>query len=133
MRVCQKCQKNKEESSFYSHTQINGITYIRSECKECTKEKHKKYRQENKLKRNELSRDRSRQNKEVLVEKFGGKCLDCGGIFPACVYDFHHLDPSTKEKQIAPWLSKKNDYYTEELKKCVMLCSNCHRIRHFVK
>ncbi len=70
-------------------------------------------------------------DKQKLVEEFGDKCSDCGTTFPNCCYDFHHLDPATKEFEIAPSIGSKYEKVLTEAKKCVMLCSNCHRIRHY--
>ena len=74
--------------------------------------------------------------KRKCVEWGGNKCNDCGEVFPDCVFDFHHLEEdrnNQKDKTIGhmthacrPW-----QVIQEELDKCVMLCANCHRIRHF--
>ena len=66
-----------------------------------------------------------------LVEEFGDKCDDCGGTFPVCCYDFPHTDPSNKKFEIAPRMNAAWETVLTEAKKCVMLCSNCHRIRHY--
>ena len=57
-------------------------------------------------------------------------CADCGA-FDIRYMDWHHTDPSTKVRGINEWIcarSKKG--VREEIKKCICLCSNCHRIRH---
>ena len=68
------------------------------------------------------------------VEYKGNKCCKCGGSFHQAVYDFHHIDGSTKDACIGhmthncrPWT-----VIQEELDKCEMLCANCHRVEHFV-
>lgn len=71
------------------------------------------------------------EKKRKLVEHFGDVCHDCGGSFPPCCYDFHHLDPSTKSFEIAPRLDGNLETIMEEAKKCIMICSNCHRVRHY--
>ena len=74
--------------------------------------------------------NRRRERKKQLIEKFGDKCADCGGSFhPAC-YDFHHVNPEDKGFEIAPGLDRNWEVILEEVEKTVMLCSNCHRIRH---
>lgn len=70
------------------------------------------------------------QLKKDVVKQMGGKCQDCGGIFTYQLYDFHHLDPSKKEygwTKMKMFNKAKRD---KELEKCVLLCGNCHRIRH---
>jgi len=71
-----------------------------------------------------------RQRKNEIVAEFGGKCHDCGNSFPDFVYDFHHLDMETKEHNPSYFIKMNPKRAKEELKKCIMLCSNCHRIRH---
>ena len=71
------------------------------------------------------------ERKQKLVEHFGDKCDDCGGTFPVCCYDFHHIDPATKSFEIAPRLNGNFQTILEEAAKCVMICSNCHRVRHY--
>ena len=77
-------------------------------------------------------RNRRNERKQMFVEELGGKCTDCGGEFPLCCYDFHHVDESTKSFEIAPALDRNIDVIREEVQKCVLLCSNCHRIRHSI-
>ena len=70
-----------------------------------------------------------RNTKCSLVKAFGGQCGICRLIDHPVVYDFHHIDGSTKDFQIAQqiraWSSIVN-----EAKKCVMLCAPCHRKHH---
>jgi len=47
-----------------------------------------------------------------------------------CVYDFHHLDPLTKDKNFDTIKSKSWEKVKEEIDKCQLLCSNCHRLAH---
>ena len=68
-----------------------------------------------------------------LVEHMGSKCADCDTIYPPCVMDAHHRDPSTKE--FALNLTHMNTAWhriVAEAAKCDLLCANCHRIRHHV-
>jgi hypothetical protein len=78
---------------------------------------------------------RSHHNQRVLkvkaIEYLGGACMRCEKTFESmAVYDFHHRDPNEKEfswgnKRTSNWNSLK-----QELDKCDLLCSNCHRITH---
>jgi hypothetical protein len=57
-------------------------------------------------------------------------CIKCGQNHPA-TFDFHHIDSSTKEASVNKLI--KNRAFKramEEIKKCVVLCANCHRIHH---
>lgn len=68
--------------------------------------------------------------KRKAVEYKGGRCIDCGlKTDKWCVYDFHHTD-NNKEYTISG-NAVKFETMKKELDKCVLLCSNCHRIRHY--
>lgn len=59
----------------------------------------------------------------------GGKCIRCGYSRCLKALEFHHLDPSQKDFTIS------NDHFKlkeaiEESKKCILLCSNCHKEFH---
>jgi 5-methylcytosine-specific restriction endonuclease McrA len=73
-----------------------------------------------------------RKNKKLKAIAFmGGCCKDCGLKSEyESVYDFHHLDPKEKEIGISRLLGNGWEKIKIELEKCVMLCANCHRIRH---
>jgi hypothetical protein len=81
--------------------------------------------------RNEYQRRRRDKRKNILIEKFGNKCHDCEKSFHKCAYDFHHLNPLEKKFEIAPSLDRNWESILEEVEKCIMLCSNCHRVRHY--
>ena len=65
--------------------------------------------------------------KERAVAYKGGKCLICGYNRCMPVLEFHHLNPEEKDFAPASMYSKKWSTVLEELDKCVLLCSNCHR------
>ena len=88
-------------------------TYI---CKSCDVANTKKLRNEKKIK---------------AVEYLGGKCMKCGGEFPPYVFDFHHRDPSEKDRSIGTLCSSSWEKIKVELDKCDLLCANCHRIEHY--
>lgn len=70
--------------------------------------------------------------KQILVEENGGKCSKCGYDKCQAALDFHHIDPSQKEMNLAMSASTKNiNKKREECRKCVLLCSNCHREEHW--
>lgn len=58
-------------------------------------------------------------------------CIQCGQNHPATL-DFHHVvrrSDNRKLRELVQNTSKAR--ILEELKKCVVLCSNCHRIHHY--
>jgi len=59
------------------------------------------------------------------------KCRYCGSSHPAII-DFHHV-VRDHTKQSVHHLAKNGRYKQamEEIKKCIPLCANCHRIHHY--
>jgi hypothetical protein len=72
-------------------------------------------------------------NKKRAIEYLGGKCADCGLKTDfISVYDFHHKEAEDKEANVGRLLVTFRTWekIQEEIDKCVLLCANCHRIRH---
>jgi hypothetical protein len=83
--------------------------------------------EENKARSAKLKRD-----KRIEWHKFKAlfKCTNCGFSHPAAI-DFHHVD---RENHRSVNVLARNGNYRgamEEIKKCIALCANCHRIHHY--
>ena len=59
--------------------------------------------------------------------KESNPCKDCGNYFPYYVMDFDHL--RDKKFLVSRLRTCGWDKLMEEVKKCDLVCSNCHRIR----
>ena len=68
--------------------------------------------------------------KEKAIRYLGGKCWKGEGVFDREVYDFHHIVPASKEFEWTKLKRRKWETIQKELDKCVLLCSNCHRLAH---
>tara|TARA_B110000211_G_scaffold187926_1_gene213579 strand:+ start:44 stop:502 length:459 start_codon:yes stop_codon:yes gene_type:complete len=79
--------------------------------------------------RNKALRD---ERNLMLFNYKGAACQDCGISDPTRmeIYDYHHVDPSTKQFQISHIIRGDLDKLMIEVDKCVLLCSNCHRSEH---
>ncbi len=116
--------KRKEYNERYKAKYPDRVKAQDAAYKERNKEKLRKQR-------SDWQKKKGRLNKIKAIEYKGGKCEDCGGVFEACCYDFHHTDPSIKDSNIARLTGRDFENMKEELDKCVLLCANCHRIRHY--
>ena len=115
-KVCTKCGRELSIDQFNFRDKKKGTR--RSECKEC----HSAYmKQKYQDKKNEVQKLKSQCS--------CAKCGDSRGY----VLDFHHLDPTQKENNIARMISNRYelDRVYDEIKKCIVLCSNCHREFHY--
>ena len=112
-KQCWNCKKSLPLTSFYNRK--DAVDGKGSHCRQC----HSQY-----------IMARWIAMKERAIAHMGGKCADCNRSYPRSVYDFHHLDPTKKDMQWNQLRKRSWNCVLKELAKCVMLCSNCHRIRH---
>ena len=95
------------------------------------REYHAKRSPEKKLRKQQLQKERAKGNLALIRKYKASKgCADCGERDPI-VLDFDHHDPKTKKLQIGDctrlgWSLKK---IMIEVKKCDVVCANCHRRR----
>jgi len=59
-------------------------------------------------------------------------CMDCGRVYPPEVMDYDHVR-GEKLFSIGAGPRKAWDKLMQEIAKCDLVCSNCHRIRHTVR
>ena len=104
-RLCSKCKVILPINQFYGRH-----TY----CKECS---------------NKYTVTRLRNYKIQAVKHKGGKCQICGYNKFFGALEFHHLDPSKKDFNLAQ-SNRRFEAVKAELDKCILLCSNCHRETH---
>lgn len=68
------------------------------------------------------------KKKRVLVDRLGGKCVNCGYSKNLAALDFHHRDPSQKSFALSQVnMASSLDKLIPEADKCDLLCATCHR------
>lgn len=115
-KICSKCNSEKPISEFYS--QKGHKHEVMSLCKDCF---------------NQLCIDRWIKRKIQYIKLLGGECEHCHTQltdYNYAIFDFHHIDPNTKEYSWSKLRLFSDARFREELAKCQLLCSNCHRIVH---
>jgi hypothetical protein len=154
MYVCSVCKTEKPRSEFWARNDRKNGKGIHSRCKGCSsisydkwrllnKEKRRrdlqKWRSENpdRIKKLYRSSDNNRRNttKEWVNELKNRPCVDCKRSYEPFVMDFDHREPLTKKYVISFMVSKRmpKKAILEEIEKCDLVCSNCHRIRTYRK
>jgi hypothetical protein len=142
-KICSVCKKNKNIDQFRK-----SRGYWVSPCKSCRAKKQRKWYRKNKAKFKSYRQvwyarngERHKHNvrtrteaikQELLKIKGTLTCSKCPESHIACL-DFHHRDPTQKEFNInQAWrLGYSMERIKKELKKCDVLCSNCHRKLHW--
>lgn len=69
---------------------------------------------------------RRRKVKRLLIETAGGKCQRCGYDKCDAALQFHHRDRNEKGFAISAKQFIALEKGIEEIKKCDLLCANCH-------
>jgi hypothetical protein len=71
---------------------------------------------------------------ELLTRLRSVPCIDCGGDFPPFVMEFDHREPGTGRTLVSHMAGRASDRrILEEVAKCDIVSSNCHRNRTFVR
>jgi hypothetical protein len=133
-RIQQYCSKNCRSKKWNENNKekvaqnrrkyrLNNLEKVR-ESQRCWQKRNKKWVREYVI-------GRKHKRKKELIKLLGGKCQKCGYIGCLAVFEFHHLDPKTKEKH-----DDCNLYMTKVFLKLVLdgkiqlLCCRCHRELH---
>lgn len=102
---------------------------------EVRKQKGKEYSRRYYEKNKHKTIARSRTSRQALRKKWDDfkatlKCINCGYNHPAAL-DFHHVIMTPNNEKVHRLLANRSyGRVMEEIKKCVVLCANCHRIHH---
>ena len=131
-RKCDHCHEVKEIEEFNWRYKTPGIRH--NTCRECMKWFNRRYfkgsAHEEHLKNVKERKQNAREVARLYVQTYleTHPCVHCGEADPR-VLDFHHRDPVQKEMAIAYMVGGgwSVGRIQEEIDKCDVLCSNCHR------
>src|SRR3989344_6353969 len=99
------------------------------------KEYHMKYNKDYYNKNKEKEKERVKLRRVKLIRWYKDykrtlKCRVCGEDHPFCL-EFHHDSPNEKSQEISYLYRCSESKFLSELKKCIVLCANCHRKVHY--
>lgn len=128
-KLCNKCKVVKPLDDFYRRSRVKDGR--QSICKDCSSKDHaKRYSSNPRMKEQyRLTRARNAQTlRSVVLEALSVGCADCGIDNPV-VLDFDHLRDKSFTISQAVRMGVGVKRLREEIAKCEVVCSNCHRIR----
>lgn len=130
MKTCTKCGNEKDESEF--HKKRNGN--LQPICKECKREYDKEWYKTNARRRSNLikrAKERIIRNKKFIREyKLSIGCQICGYNRTHYALEFHHSKGDDKKYNISLMKTLSIETILKEIKKCKVVCANCHREIH---
>jgi hypothetical protein len=110
-KKCSECKKPYDLSVF-GH---KGGGYLNSRCPQCF---------------SDYTTKRHNARKLAVIEFLGGKCKKCRKKVHPAAFSLHHVDPKTKELGWNKLRNRSIKTLIKEVKKCVLLCANCHSMEH---
>lgn len=135
--TCSRCNKTKSiEGNYFAHPKYKtGYYPICIACQKETSKTKEKVAASYQRHYDKVLKPRLEENTKKLFELLGNHCIDCGmeaTLDNFVAFDLHHLDPDTKKFEVnAKRLRLIWDLdIRDEIKKCVLLCACCHRLRH---
>jgi hypothetical protein len=129
MKICTKCLIEKPLSEFsINKNKKDGLNY---QCRSCQSKYHRQHYLKNKEKYIKQAKTQRRKSTDILRE-IKKKCSICDENHPATL-DFHHIDPSVKEIDLARAANNgwSKNRLLKEIKKCIIVCRNCHAKIHW--
>lgn len=147
--TCTKCGDEKDDKEF--HNRKDRPKGKASICAVCSNKRWQKYKKENpekvaedfqkwksipgnmerlKILWAQRDKDREKRFREILKVIKDAPCQDCGIKYPPYVLDFDHRPGEIKLFNVGR-TSKAGSLkrLLEEIAKCDLVCSNCHRER----
>lgn len=129
-KLCVSCKQTFPLDCFSFKNKIKKT--LQSRCKKCynlyNREYYSKFEKEKQVAR--VSNNVRKLREKFQLWKTKQKCSLCNEDSVECL-DLHHIDPKTKDNDVS-YLLAYNSWtrITNEIKKCVVVCSNCHRKIH---
>ena len=117
MKACASCKTEKEYTDFHKSSSRKDGLY--PYCKDCAREY--------------MASSRIVYTKPFFDYKVEKGCESCGYNEHSAALQFDHIDPSQKHEAVATMMSKRRpaELVWEEIKKCRVLCANCHMVRTY--
>lgn len=129
MKVCSGCKKNLPKSAFYGNSRRKDG--LQTYCKSCSSARSR-VRYENPTYKKAVRKraeDRKAEIRKIVDEIKANPCMDCGESFPPICMDFDHLDDKVENVTNLVGSGRSIKVILDEIAKCELVCSNCHRIR----
>ena len=139
-RCCKLCNSDYHKQHFKNpdvkeQHRLYNLEYIKNN-KENRNAYLRKYRKIDEVRKRiqDKKKDKCRKRKVSIINSLGGRCCKCGIKYNgknSCIFQLHHRNPKEKETTIAHAVNCYSDKRLElEVKKCDLLCANCHFIVH---
>ena len=119
MKICVRCNIETAHTKSY--------------CKTCAAAVQKEHYHTSGKRRSAIKarRDAVKSANKEFIRRYKSYCCcaHCGEK-DWVVLDLHHVDPEGKDANPSALMGGSREKIKEEIRKCIVLCSNCHRREH---
>lgn len=130
---CTRCSQFKPFSEFLNKLHKNGTRKYILWCRPCSNVYSEEYHRENPEAYSRAKKKCSTRRRDIRKSIINGyrdkPCSDCGLTFPVCCMEFDHLRDKIKTVSSMMLSEAPIDRILTEIKKCEVVCTNCHRTR----
>lgn len=126
MKICGRCQTNKDESEFSKRSKARDG--LKPWCRDCDKKWYEEHREQHLSNVNRRNAKMREERGRFLVSYLrSNPCVDCGEA-DLVVLDFDHVRGEKKFNVVEAMLGGyKWESVLDEIAKCDIRCANCHR------
>lgn len=128
-KLCPRClvEKLPEEFAWRNKQKETRQTY----CNECRRlgDKQRYYDDPNRRAMIRAAANKKLAHHIGMIDSLKDvPCVDCGNRYDPCVMDFDHVEED-KSFNVSSGKNMSWEKLKQEIDKCEVVCSNCHRIR----
>jgi hypothetical protein len=121
LKICKLCLLPKATNEFSPN---------RGKCKSCRSLLQQSYAANNKEKTNATKKRKYIRNRNFIYDwKLGKTCADCDIVYHPRILHFDHISNDKIGKISGMAISSNIARIQQEMDKCEIVCSNCHRDR----
>lgn len=130
-KYCNRCKTEKNINEFNKNQlKKDGLQIY---CRPCAQH-YNNDNYKNSPERRKKLRDRDKIEKQksyqmIFRHKRLVGCIKCGEREPVAL-DYHHLKPELKDMVVSRMVCFSSSRLKAEIRKCIVICSNCHRKLH---
>lgn len=133
LKECKTCGELKSSNEYYQYKNKRKDKIYTGQygvCKKCINNKDRKRLRKHKIENKNTYISPAQEEKyKARDEAKSVPCMDCGIKYPTYVMDFDHRPGEKKVKNVSSMIALTLKEMIEEIKKCDVVCSNCHRER----
>lgn len=132
---CCRCRKKKPLTTDYFNRKVGTRDGFQGICRLCSASNSKFHYAANPA----VYKLRVKARRQAVLERVRNlkklRCSDCHRKYHPVCMDFDHRDPALKSGSVATLIHRGTSFekILKEIEKCDLVCSNCHRLRTFIR